>query len=289
MDAIAAGSPRLPHAAVIVAAATLLLGSAAGLVAQTVSGIVTEAQTGQPVEGAEIMLIDANEDVQARTMTAADGRFAAAVPHPGRWILRIERVGYGVLTSDPLEIKPAEWLLLEVTLDARAVPLEPIVVAARRSIYSPEVQRFYDRRDGAHRSGLGYFVVRAEIERLNPFRPTDLLRTAPGIRVVRGAAGRGQGLRMASGCIPAIFIDGMQINRMSRNDSLDDYVTVMDIEGVEVYRGPSSQLANLHDPSGCGLVLVWTRGGYHDPDSTFQWRTVLGALGILALFALIFN
>jgi hypothetical protein len=64
---------------------------------------------------------------------------------------------------------------------------------------------------------------------------------------------------------------------------------VMDIEGVEVYRGPSSQLANLHDPSGCGLVLVWTRGGYHDPDSTFQWRTVLGALGILALFALIFN
>jgi hypothetical protein len=289
MDAIAAGSPRLPHAAVIVAAATLLLGSAAGLVAQTVSGIVTEAQTGQPVEGAEIMLIDANEDVQARTMTAADGRFAAAVPHPGRWILRIERVGYGVLTSDPLEIKPAEWLLLEVTLDARAVPLEPIVVAARRSIYSPEVQRFYDRRDGAHRSGLGYFVVRAEIERLNPFRPTDLLRTAPGIRVVRGPAGRGQGLRMASGCIPAIFIDGMQINRMSRNDSLDDYVTVMDIEGVEVYRGPSSQLANLHDPSGCGLVLVWTRGGYHDPDSTFQWRTVLGALGILALFALIFN
>jgi hypothetical protein len=289
MDAIAAGSPRLPYAAVIAVAATLLLGSAAGLVAQTVSGIVTEAQTGQPVEGAEITLIDANEEVQARTMTAADGRFAAAVPHPGRWFLRVERVGYAALTSDPLEIKPAEWLLLEVTLDARAVPLEPIVVAARRSIYSPEVQRFYNRRDISHRSGLGYFVVRADIERTNPFRPTDLLRTAPGIRVVRGPAGRGQGLRMSSGCIPAIYIDGMHINRMNIHDSLDDYVTVMDIEGVEVYRGPSSQLANLHDPSGCGLVLVWTRGGYHDPDSKFQWRTILGALGILALFALIFN
>jgi hypothetical protein len=289
MDAIAAGSPRLPYAAVIVAAATLLLGSAAGLVAQTVSGTVTEAETGQPIEGAEISLVDTNEDVQARTMTTADGRFAAAVPHPGRWILRVERVGYHALTSDPLDVNPAEWLLLQVTLDARAVPLEPIVVAARRSIYSPAVQRFYDRRDGAHRSGLGYFVVREEIERLNPFRPTDLLRTAPGIRVVRGPAGRGQGLRMSSGCIPAIYIDGMQINRMSRNDSLDDYVTVMDIEGVEVYRGPSSQLANLHDPSGCGLVLVWTRGGYHDPDSKFQWRTVLGALGILAIFAFIFN
>jgi outer membrane receptor protein involved in Fe transport len=257
--------------------------------AQTLSGTVVEAATGAPIEAARVVLLDVEGEVRQQTLTRSDGHFALDVPAPGRWSVRVEVIGYRSVRSDVLDVRPAEWLVLEVALVVEAVALEPIVVTARRIVGSPDIQRFYDRRDRAIRSGMGQFIVREEIERLSPQRPSDLLRSTPGVRVVRARGPSGQAVRMAGGCTPAIYIDGMRINRTNLNDSLDDYLTVLDIEGIEIYRGPSSQLNQYHDPSGCGLILAWTRAGVHDPENSFRWRTVFGAAALLAVFMLLFN
>jgi outer membrane receptor protein involved in Fe transport len=277
----------LPPLALMTALGLALLPAPAA--AQTITGTVVDAGSNQPIAAAEIWLRGPDDAAHGKVTTDEAGRFTIQAPGPGAWALTVQRIGFASLLSEPLPVNLAEWVVLEIALAADAIALEPIVVTARRSTRSPDVQRFYDRRDRSNRSGLGHFIVREDIERLSPHRPTDLLRTTPGIRVVRGPAGRGQGVRMSTGCIPAIYIDGMPLNRSNRHDSVDDYVTVLDIEGIEVYRGASSQLGQYYDPSGCGLVLVWTRGGHYDPDRPFRWRTVLGGLAALGLFLFLAN
>jgi hypothetical protein len=269
-------------------AAAIITGSAR-TAAQNISGMVAEAETSQPIEAARVALIHEDGVIRVQTLSRGDGRFSLLAPHPGPWILAVYHLGFRTVRSDPVAINPGEWMVLQVTMAAEAIPLDPVVVTARRSVGSPAIQRFYDRRDQASRSGHGRFLARTDIEQISPSRPSDMLRTMAGIRVVRGAPGRGDGIRMASGCVPAIFIDGMRINRVGIHDSIDDYVSVMDIEGIEVYRGPSSQVAHLYDPSGCGLILVWTRAGVHDPVGGFRWRTLLGTLAAVAVLLLVIN
>lgn len=260
--------------------------AAAALPAQSISGTVLDVDNRQPVAGAEIAA-GVDGQVLGRTMADDEGHFFLRLPSAGAWTLAVRRVGYQPIESVAFEVEAGEWITVEVTLDPSAVLLQPLVVTARRSAWSRAVRDFYDRRDGARRSGFGYFVGREEIERMRPFQPSDLLRGVPGVRVIQGRAGRGSDLRMSTGCVPAIYIDGMQINRTRRLDSLDDFVTVMDIEGIEVYRGAMSQVGHLYDPSGCGLVLVWTRGGFHDPGARFPWKAILGILGAGALLLLL--
>lgn len=270
-------------------ASALALGLAPDVRAQGVTGKVVEARTDRAVEGVEISILNADAQVVAQAVSDAEGHFAVRLRPPGSWAVAVRHVGYSPIQSELFEIEPGEWVAVQVSLDPRAILLDPIVVTGRRSSWSPAVREFYERRDGARRSGFGRFIAREDIERLAPFQPTDLLRTVAGVRVVPGRTSSAQGLRMTAGCVPAIFIDGMRINRSRPQESLDNYVSVMDIEGIEVYRGPSSQVGSLHDPSGCGLVLVWTRGGFRDPNSSFRWRTVLGVVGILGAFLLFAN
>jgi hypothetical protein len=94
---------------------------------------------------------------------------------------------------------------------------------------------------------------------------------------------------MGGGCIPAIFVDGMQLNRVNRNDSLDDYVSTLDIEGIEVYRGAASQLGAMYDPTGCGLVAVWTRRGEAVAGGRLAWKKILITLGVVGALFLLTN
>jgi hypothetical protein len=271
--------------AVVVVSALAVLPSLAA--AQTVTGTVRDGETGRPIEGVQVTLASAESEAVATSLTDAEGHFALRAPGPGSWKLMARRLGYGTVASEGLSIGSTEWLVAEVVLNVDPVPLEAVVVTSRRFIYSPAVERFYERRDLGVRTGLGFFLVREEIERLSAQRPSDLVRGARGVRVRTARGGGGAGIRMTSGCIPALYIDGVPINRSYRTDSLDDFVTVMDIEGIELYRGAATQIGHIYDPSGCGLVLVWTRGGRQDLEREGGWMRVIGTLAALGLALLI--
>jgi hypothetical protein len=275
----------------LTACAALLAGAAmaTGASGQQVSGSVVDDETGAALPGAMVTLVDEEGEVLRRAISDEDGRFSLTPPYPGPWRLGVELLGYDALLSQPLEVADREWVTVEIRLATRALQLPPMVVTARRSIRNPAVQRFYERRDRAERSGFGQFVAAEDIEDGLYRRPTDIFRSMPGIRVVPGAPGRGPGVRMTGGCVPAIFVDGLHVNRMSIHDSVDDYLNVLDIEGVEVYRGSAGSLSQYHDPAGCGLVLVWTRTELHEPGSGLPWTRILAVLAGMTLFFFLVN
>ncbi|MFQ5691005.1 MAG: hypothetical protein ACE5HQ_12125 [Gemmatimonadota bacterium] len=139
-------------------------------------------------------------------------------------------------------------LRVRASLHARSGPpvdLEPIVVSVVRN-RKLELRGFYERRQWGERLGLGTLFTRADIEKRQPGRATDVLRAVPGVRVA--CAGRGTRscvIRMAQtapslsrralgGCYTAnVYVDGVWVIRADRGPgagpSLDEIVKPADV------------------------------------------------------------
>jgi hypothetical protein len=91
--------------------------------------------------------------------------------------------------------------------------------------------------------------------------------------------------RQGGGCAPAVFVDGMLMNR-SGQAAVNDYVQPSMIEGIEVYRGASGSPPQYQDRGGCGTILIWTRRGESSGKPWSWWRAAIGGglfLGVLLL------
>lgn len=239
----------------------LALGASA-TAAQSIVGRTVHDPTGQALEGVHITLLDDRGERHSETFTDATGTFGIPVPHPGSWRVRAELIGFAAVESEPVAVTEDERVRLEIRMAVEAVPLDPVIVTSRTSNQRPTIRDFYDRVEQGRHSGLGQYVTREDVERQSPWRPSDLLRSISGVRVVTRTRGPGSfnEVRMSRGCVPSIYVDGMQINRFGAGTApLDEYVTASAIEGVEIYRGAGRTVSRYHDDRGCGLILVWTR------------------------------
>jgi hypothetical protein len=138
-----------------------------------------------------------------------------------------------------------------------------------------ELVRFYDRVAG----GRGRFISRAEIETREPRRITQMIGEIPGTRLalVPGAAGGvrdmvwfGRQVRTDEygrpiPCAPALYLDGSRLTDGGPGaiaPSLDDLVSPAEVEGVEAYDDADSVPAEFAGSrAGCGVIVIWTRGG----------------------------
>ena len=272
--------PTHPLAFLLALGSLALAGDGA---AQAIAGVVLDDASDQPLAGALVELLDEQDAPVDETVADEEGAFILDPPAPGAWRIRTTLIGYADMVSVPLEVQRGDNLVVEVRMAIEAVALEPLVIRSRVSTLDHQLFGFYGRMDRGRRSGFGYFMDLEDIERLNAIEPTDLLRTAPGVRVVPGQPGYGAGLRMSGGCIPAIYVDGMQVNRYPLTSfSLDEIVPASSIEGIEVYRGGASQVGAYHDPGGCGLVLVWTRRGTSDGEP-WSWKRFFAGMSLFGI------
>lgn len=272
--------PRRKQVLLILSLAPFLVPAAAS--AQAISGVVVENGTDRSLAGVHLVLLDADDLARAETLSDDSGGFHIEAPAPGSYRITADLIGFATIRSDLLEIGRGEELLVEVVMDVEAVPLAPLVVTGRNETMSRYLDEFYTRMERGRRTGLGYFIAREDIERRTTLESTDLLRTIPGVRVVPGRGGRGASVRMTGGCIPAIYLDGMQVNRPPLSGtSLDDMVPPQSIEGIEIYRGASAQQGAYYDPGGCGLILVWTRRGGNSVQP-WSWGRFFAATGLVA-------
>lgn len=95
--------------------------------AQAVRGELREEGTGTAVSGAFVVLVDSAGRRVAAALSDGDGGFALAAPHPGRYTVRAERVGYAVTASAPLALGPGQSVALPLTTGARPVLLQGVV------------------------------------------------------------------------------------------------------------------------------------------------------------------
>lgn len=270
-----------PSIALVLVAAAAASAAPRPLAAQVVVGIVIEHTTGDPMPDVAVQLLEPEGRAVATTLSDGDGRFRLAAPRAGVWRIAAERVGYGRAEADSLDVPERGTLNVEIRMAVQPVALDSaIIVTAESSFANAEIEGFHQRR--VQGSGFGHFIYGEAIRRGSGGRPTDLLRSVPGVRINSNRYGTGSIIHMRAGCVPALFVDGMEINRFSSAESLDHYLSVQDIEGIEVYRGIPPGV-RFFDRRGCGVVLVWTRRGEASGSGGSLLARLLVALGLVAV------
>jgi hypothetical protein len=230
-----------------------LAGTSTATRAQTVSGRLLDAATAQPIAAGTMALLSDGTAV-ATVVTDTAGRFVLNAGRSGSYRLRAERIGYRTAETLPLDLTEGDTVMVEFRLSVDAVAMNPITVTGHSRRPAGQLGGFYDRM----RSGIGgAFITREEIEERRPIDTTDLLRTIPGVFVTAGARG-GTIVRVRGDCSPRVFLDGLPIQLMGM--SIDNLVRPMDLEGIEVYRGPAELPAQFAHGA-CGAIVLWTRRG----------------------------
>jgi hypothetical protein len=245
---------------------------------QEVRGVVVEDDAGVPISGATVQLLAADSAVRATAVTNAAGWFRLSVAAGGAYRVRVSHALYTNAGDVALTVHSNELVNVVLRMGRGAIPLEPLVVAARSR------DRLSGFRARASGHGQGRYLSRPEIERRNPTRPTDIFRMEPSVRLERLVIQDvwTEVLMMRSlgdDCEPAIYIDGFPLPpRVGMSGiSIDDLLTVDDVEGVEIYSSHLTAPLELHVPQdACGVIALWTRPGRGRPHT---WKRVaVGAL-----------
>jgi hypothetical protein len=261
-----------------------------GAWAQTLRGVVIQAESGNPVGAARVELpVPGRQTIVATTDSL--GTFRMAIPKAGRFALKVSHIAYTTLLTDSVDVGLGENVAIEVRLGTSPIAMAPLVVTSNSRARS---SGFYDRMRSQPN---GRFLTRSDIESRGGSRVSDVLRTVPGISVVRvPRAGRRGGplvtlitMRGAAvtNCEPAIFLDGSPIHQAVES-TLDDMLQPDMIEAVEIYAGNAGAPSQYVEAGKCGVLLIWTRLAQNDggPPLTLK-RALITAGAILGVVFLI--
>lgn len=220
-------------------------------------GTIRDSATQEPLSRSEITIVDRGLTTQSTT----DGTFELAGVTTGQVTVFIRHLGYKVWSKsfhlsvdEPFRVDFGTVDLIPVG----AVELEDIVVEGEEFRASRVMQGFLSRM----RSEEGTFITYEDIEKTNPSRTSDLLRSVGGFSVSpdgviesrRGAAG----ISSFAPCVASYFIDGVQAGPATL-----DIIMPQAIAGIEIYRGSAStptMFRSLRNAK-CGVVAVWTKDG----------------------------
>jgi iron complex outermembrane receptor protein len=210
-------------------------------------GVVADS-SGAPIESADVAIVA----LHRLTRTDDRGRFSLTELPLEQIELSVRRLGYAP-KSFRIIVKPGASDSTLVTLAELPDVLAGMSATAQRARL--EIEQFYRRRA----RGPGTFFTRDEIEDRHAINTSDVLRMAPGIQVVRTAAGNGIRFTSTSGrrnCSPLIWLDGQKAPGMEI-----DQIPVRDIEGIELYQGASTTPVQFSQNTNttCGTIVVWTR------------------------------
>lgn len=214
----------------------------------TVHGTVVAHGTGAPLAEAVVSLAagpGGTRGVGTR-VTDQSGVFLFRGVPPGSYTLEVGLLGY-LTRRDTVRVDAGGDVTILAELSVSPIPLAPIQVVVRQPT-PPGLEGFERRR----RTRAGFFITRQQVEESHPRYVSDLLRMMPGASV--GPSVYGGDVRLRGGCRPDLWIDGVHTVSAA---SLDELVTPMDVEAIEVYRGV--ELPARFGTSPCGAIIVWTR------------------------------
>lgn len=244
----------------------------------TLTGLIVDADSEEPVEGATVVLPGLRRMVSTNSL----GRFTIPSLPPGIVAMEVTRLGYAEVDGE-VRIELGETTETRITLATEAILLEPItVVGIRRRIDLAGMDDF-ERR---YHSGWGQFILQDEIERRMSNKLTQMLYET-GVQV----ANDGRAIYMRrTGCGPLVYLDGVKLTHLSRGDGPAAQPSVSvgrglpwgdpdanpreeaawavnlvhpgDVRVVEIYRGPAEVPGQYLDSNArCGVILIWTKRG----------------------------
>jgi len=227
----------------------------------TVTGRVTNAQNGNPVENAQVLI----SGLDRGTLTDNRGLYRLVGIPAGTYEIEAQSIGYRSAATTAV-VDADQVTQVDFQLLVSAVALDELVVTGRAA--------------GTSRREIGTAVAAIDVTTLReaPAQNISQLLQArtPGLTVMPTGGKVGQGSRIVLrglGSVsqtntPIIYVDGVRIDNSASTalrtegptwSGLDD-VNPQDIERIEVVRGPSA--ATLYGTEASpGVIQIFTRRG----------------------------
>lgn len=250
----------------------LALSSAAPVQAQVhIVGRVIDDTDERPLGDAQVTVRATDGRFLARVETDSAGTFEFNVNHVSAVRIDVRRISYQANAMPILHFDGRKFFQVEARLAPDAILLAPLEIIAWSEVdRSPFLEGFRQRL----RSGLGVYLTREQIEARHATFMADLLRDVPGVTVMSTGTGNRAKIQVGrsltrTDCETQIYIDGFLMNRRTglgmaliSDFRLDDAVSPLSVEGIEIYRGLSSVPAEfLNQDAVCGVIAIWTRRG----------------------------
>ena len=253
-----------PSLGVTLLGAAIVLSPGDALAQGTVTGLVTDSRTGQPMVAAQVSL----EGTQVGGLTNNSGRYLIAGVPVGTHTLEVQRIGFTTVTRE-VTVTAGGTAVVDVEMTEQAVALGQIIVTGVAG--------------GTERRAIGNAVstlstealtLRTDIENMQQL----LHGRTPGVTMTRVASGVGTGggvrirgvSSMSLSGMPLIFVDGVRVDNNTntgptqvtgggRATALDDFVPA-DIERIEIVKGPAA--ATLYGTeASAGVIQIITKRG----------------------------
>jgi len=211
------------------------------------SGTVTDAASGRPVEGAVVLVL--------RTMlsgrTDLQGRFLFPNVPAGQYTVRVLAIGFAEDSATGVSVAAGAGAVVAVSLQPAPVDLADVVVTATRS---PETSQ---------QSGASVAVLTAqELKRRNATTLDQAIAFEPGVTFnggqmdIRGATGLARGV----GSRVLLLLDGHPI--LSGDGGEIDFASLplLDVDRVEVVKGAFSAVYGSNALGGVVNILTTPLG-----------------------------
>ncbi|MEA3245636.1 MAG: carboxypeptidase regulatory-like domain-containing protein [Gemmatimonadota bacterium] len=219
-----------------------------------VVGHVSDRSTKKPLAGVDVT----NGNDGRSTATDSAGRFTLNELTPGKSRLIVRALGFPVLTFN-VDLPIGDTLVQSIQLDStaegrsRAQTLPEVGVTAPRSL-GPRYADFERRM----KTGRGQYMTADQIESGRYYSLQEAVRDMRGVEISCGGGG-GCYIKMARApmqCTPEYIVDERVDNIFGPN------TPIRDIQGLEVYNGPSDVPGEFAGRNaGCGVIVIWTKSG----------------------------
>lgn len=231
----------------------------------TISGRITNAENGQPLPGANVLVQNTNRGALANDA----GVFQIPGVPPGTYTLEVRRLGYAKATRQ-VTVGDGQTVTMDVALTPTTNPLSEVVVTG--TVVSTEQKQLPSP----------ITVIGAdEIERKNAVKVDQLLRgSAPGIMTwdqgpidyyaqvgsIRGASTFGFNAFK-------VYVDGVETSDPRNINTIDPE----SIERIEIVRGP--QASTLYGSQAlAGVMQIFTKKGTITDRPVVSGKVALGMI-----------
>jgi TonB-linked SusC/RagA family outer membrane protein len=269
----------------------LAAGAAAAQAQATITGRITAAGSGEPLQESRVVLVGTSLFATA----AQDGRYIIRNVPTGNYTVRVLRVGYEE-QKKPVQVAANESLTLDFTMSPVVVKLTEVVTTATGE------QRRVEQGNAIASIDAATIVQTSPVSNIQDV----LAARTPGVQVTAGSqVGGGARVRIRGNNSlslsndPIYIIDGVRMSNNAQSSNLftggsqpnrANDISPDEIENIEIVKGPSA--ATLYGTDAANGVIVittkkgragaarwngWAEGGLLADNSSYPWNyTIAG-------------
>jgi len=278
---------KLPVLASLAFGFALVVAQPAAAQDGTVTGQITDATSGAPLNGAQVSV----ESTTRGALTNASGRYLITGVPTGTYTVRVTYIGYRTV-EQTVTVTAGASAVADFALQISAVTLDEVVVTGTAGAVS--------------KRKLGNSLATVDLSQVSENVPIEgfgqaLEARIPGVRSVGvvGGVGAGRELRIRGtssftlGQRPVIYIDGVRVDSNqgewgsmagatccafsggAGEDRLSD-LNPEEIDRIEVLKGAAAATLYGSEASG-GVIQVFTKRGRSNSAPQFSFSTSVGA------------